>query len=159
MRLTTHASAVARHLSVEALFDRVADPAAAGEFFRGFGPVPAIAEVRLLSPGPLAAGARREIVMADGSTLLEQVTEFDRPRRHRYRIERCGPPLSRLVSEAAGTWIFEPEGQGARVTWKYEYVVASMWVVPVALLFVKVLMHGAMRRAVARLCQPPPARS
>lgn len=154
MQLSTAASAVAPGVTVAELFDRVADPAAAAEFFRGYGPIPAIAEVRMLTPAPIATGSRREVVLTDGSKLAEEVIEFEPPRLHRYRIVRFGPPLSRLLRTGQGTWSFTPERDGARVTWSYEYELVSVWAWPVAVLFVKVLMRGAMRRAVAQLCLP-----
>ncbi len=151
MQVSTAASAVAVGATVAELFDRVADPAAAAAFFRGYGPIPPIAEVRLLTPAPIGTGSRREVVLTDGSTLAEEVVEFEPPRLHRYRISQYGPPLGRLFRSSQGTWSFTPESNGARVTWSYEYELVSVWAWPAAVLFVKVLMHGAMRRAVARL--------
>lgn len=153
MQLTTTASAFAAGSNAAMLFDRVADPAAAAEFFRGFGPIPAIDCVRPLSQPALAAGARREVVLVDGSTLLEEIVEFERPLRHRYRIERFGPPLSHLLRTGEGSWTFADEAGGARVSWSYQYELASLWMLPVAALFVKVLMHGAMHHAVERIGQ------
>jgi hypothetical protein len=151
MHVRTSVSAIAIGATPEALFDRVADPAAAADFFRGFGPIPAIAQVRLLTEGPLSVGSRREVLLADGSTLPEEVIELDRPNVHRYRIVNFPPALARLMREGVGTWTFAAEPQGSRITWSYVYRLKSFWRWPTAVLFAKLLMRGAMRRAVDRL--------
>lgn len=153
MQVSTSASAVAPGMTAAELFDRVADPAAAAEFFRGYGPIPAIAEVRLLTPVPIKAGSRREVVLVDGSVLGEEVVVFERPRLHRYRIDHFGPPLAKLFRMGEGAWSFTSERDGARVTWSYRYELTSILAWLAAVLFVKVLMRGAMRRAVNQLCQ------
>jgi hypothetical protein len=151
MQVQTRVSVVAEGASPEALFDRVADPAAAADFFRGFGRVPAIADVRMLSDGPLRVGSRREVMLVDGSVLPEEVIELDRPSVHRYRIVDFPPALAGLMREGVGCWTFCAEPKGARITWSYVYQVRSFWKWPLALVFVKVLMRCAMRRAVERL--------
>lgn len=151
MQVRTSASAFAAGGTAEALFDRVADPAAAAEFFRGAGPIPAIAAVRLLTAEPISVGSRREVELADGTLVPEEVIEFERPRWHRYRVLEFHPPLSRIVRGGEGTWSFAAEAGGARITWTYQYEAKSFWTWPLTALFAKLLMRRAMQRAVDRI--------
>ena len=75
------------------------------------GPVAGIAHADLLDGAPLRTGARRRIVLTDGSIIDEQILAFERPRRHRYRWlnpppaprpRRAGRPKSKSKASRAG---------------------------------------------------------
>ena len=117
--------------------ERVFDVAVACETFprilRPLGPIPGIAQARMLdAPGP-ATGARRRIELTDGSSLDEELLAVERPSRHTYRW--LGPParpLGLLVRRGTGDWSFVPEAGGTRVVWSYRFELSSPLAAPLA---------------------------
>jgi|GEM_PF-2063991 len=96
------------------------------ETFPGWGPMPGIAAATLLA-GPRGApdgststsrkigavhddlaGARVAVRCTDGSTYVEEITEWDPPRRIRIRLGEFSPPLGRLVTRFDEAFTFEP---------------------------------------------------
>ncbi len=139
------------------VFQYCTSPEGAVEFFRGYGPIPAIKSLSYRPGHSLEVGALREVRLADGSVLEEQVLELQPPARHAYRVSGFAPPLSWLSRQALGGWTFAevPAGAdrpaGVQVTWDYAYQLTGLWAWPAAALIVKVLMRGAMRRALAAI--------
>lgn len=66
-----------------------------------------------------AAGQTRTIVLGDGGTLLETLTEVDRPHAFGYRLTDVTGPMKPLVTSIDGRFTFEPAGTGVRVTWSW----------------------------------------
>lgn len=137
--------------TVEQLFDYATDPRSVVEFFVGYGPIPAIRRLEMLEGAVPAVGARRRVVLADDSELLEEILVLDRPRHHVYRVTGYRRPFSWLTSEGEGEWRFEPIATGARVAWHYRHELVSPWVRPLAALIVSRFMQLAMQRALQRI--------
>ena len=82
--------------------DEVFDFATACETFPRvllpLGPVAGIAHADMLDGSPLCAGARRRIVLTDGSIIDEEILAFDRPVRHRYRWLNPPPEPTSLAN-------------------------------------------------------------
>lgn len=133
------------------VFDYVTDPAAAAEFFTGYGPIPAIERVDMFDGATPAVGAARRIVLTDGSQLREEILELERPRRHAYRVTGYQGLFRRLTSAGEGQWTLTPQGSGTRIVWKYTYALTSPLAWPLALPLVHLLMRGAMQRALGRI--------
>lgn len=67
-----------------------------------------------------AVGQTRTIKMSDGGTMLETLTVVDQPNQFGYSISNVKGMLKLLVVAASGTWAFEPDGEGVRITWSWE---------------------------------------
>ena len=67
-----------------------------------------------------AVGQTRTIRMSDGGNMLETLTVIDQPKRFGYTISNVKGMLKLLVAAASGTWAFEPDGDGTRITWSWE---------------------------------------
>jgi len=67
-----------------------------------------------------AVGQTRTIKMSDGGNMLETLTVIDQPNRFGYSIGNVKGMLKLLVVAASGTWSFEADGAGTRVTWSWE---------------------------------------
>ncbi len=65
-------------------------------------------------------GQTRTIKMSDGGNMLETLTVIDQPIRFGYTISNVKGMLKLLVVAASGSWAFEPDGDGTRVTWSWE---------------------------------------
>src|SRR5262245_31412738 len=75
--------------------------------FRGYGPIPGIAEASLPAGESVALGARVRVRNTDGSVHHEVVVEFERGRRFAVRME-LGRPASYLMRHIEETVELEP---------------------------------------------------
>ncbi|MEA2124962.1 MAG: hypothetical protein QOI80_1744 [Solirubrobacteraceae bacterium] len=81
------------------------------------GPIPAVTATRDLSGPWDTPGSQRTVVLDDGSTAREEVLEWVRPERFRYRVDTFTSPLGRLVDHAIGEFRFSPSG----FEWTYAF--------------------------------------
>lgn len=104
-------------------FDRTIETPLPALFSRRFGPLPAIRSVtRNDDPDDpwRTPGQSRDIVLADGGRLREELTAVDAPRRFGYRLDRIQGPMRLLTDEVRGEWSFEPVGTGTRIRWTWQ---------------------------------------
>lgn len=144
--------------SAEHAFALATDSARFPEFFRGFGPIPA---VRGVEPhGPTRVGSTRTVRNADGSVLHEAVTAFEPPHRHVYRLQGFRAPFSWLVRQGDADWRVAPVPGGAHVAWIYDFTLVHPLAWPLArplLVFMGLAMRrclSAMARAAAQDASP-----
>ncbi|MDO8363667.1 MAG: SRPBCC family protein [Actinomycetota bacterium] len=90
-------------------------------FRRRFLAIPRIAEV-IGQEGEwgAAVGQTRTIRLSDGGTMLETLTELDRPHRFGYSIGTIKGMMKPLIASVDGTWAFASTDTGARITWSWE---------------------------------------
>jgi hypothetical protein len=81
--------------------------------------IPPITTVRDQSGPWEQPGETRTIVLADGGTMHERLTQATRPERFRYEIDAVTGMLKPLVEHVEGEWSFAPAGTGVRVTWTW----------------------------------------
>jgi hypothetical protein len=106
-------------VEVEAAFDRLLPHPITELMSRRYGLLPPIREVRD-QVGPWGeVGQTRTIVLTDGGTMREELTEVVRPHHFAYRISHITGALKPLVSHVEGRWAFGPAGTGALVTWSW----------------------------------------
>jgi hypothetical protein len=95
-------------------------------FCRRYGPMPRIRETRgQVGEWGTEVGQTRTIVLADGGTLFETITELDPPHLFAYHINNVTGPMKPLVSSLDGRWEFTPAGTGTRITWTWDVEPAS----------------------------------
>ena len=100
-------------------FDRLMSHPLTDLMSRRYALLPPIREVRDQSGPWDRAGQTRTIVLADGGTMRERLTEVVRPERFDYVLTDFTGALKPLVSHVDGSWAFAPEGTGVRVTWRW----------------------------------------
>lgn len=110
--------------------------------FVGYGPLPGVASAEFEVRTPEVVGSRIRVQNRDGSTHVEEIVEWDPPRRLSLRMAGFGPPLSRLATHFVETWEFAP---GGRVTRSVALHPRSWWTWPLVW-----LIGLLMRRALAR---------
>jgi hypothetical protein len=88
----------------------------------GYGPLPAVLRTSG-NTGPWdRPGSARVVHLADGSTVREQLTGYDSPKRFTYRVWEFGNPIVRtLATQAKGEWDFVATAEGTQVTWTYTF--------------------------------------
>jgi hypothetical protein len=108
-------------VDVQTAYDVVRPVPLAQLFCRRYGPMPPIRETRG-HDGEWATevGQTRTIVLADGGTLFETITELDPPHAFAYQITDIAGPMKPLVRKLDGRWDFTPAGTGTRVSWTWD---------------------------------------
>ena len=94
-------------------------------FRRRYGPLPPIKAVTGFTEPWSTVGQTRTIHLADGGTMLEELTMVDRPSCFAYRISDITGAMKPLIGGIEGSWSFEAVGTGTRVTWAWEVEPAS----------------------------------
>jgi hypothetical protein len=114
---------------------------------RAYGLLPGVrGGVRLTEGGWDHVGARRVVVLEDGSTLREQIEELDRPARFRYRVDDFDFALRLLASKGRGYWDFTQTGAGTRVTWTYVFDAKNCQARPLLRAAIRTQFEPYMRR-------------
>lgn len=127
--------------------------------FRGKGLIPGVERVVVAGGGDVKAGTVRNLHMTDGSVLDENFVEFERPSSFAYRMTGLRPPLSLLVSEAAGRWVFTGDGKHTHIDWTYTTTARNLLVSPITALTIRVFMRAAMQECFNNLkaqCEKAP---
>jgi hypothetical protein len=108
--------------TVEAAYAAVLGAPLERIFSRRFAAIPPIREVRGQAGAWGSVGQTRQIVLADGGTMREELTSVVAGRSFHYRITDVTGVMKPLVSSADGSWTFEPAGTGVRITWAWTVV-------------------------------------
>lgn len=152
------------HCAPERAFAKCLDSSRFPGWFRGYGPIAAID--RIETDGPPRVGGQRIVHNADGSVLVERITELTPPLRHAYTLEGMRPPFSWLVRRGDARWSIAPELAGSRVCWNYRFTLTTPLVWPLAKPLLAWFMTAAMARCLhnmarspARISHPAPAAS
>jgi hypothetical protein len=131
-------------------FDRVLPMPLTDIFTRRYAVLPPIREVREQDGAWGTVGQRRRIVLADGGTMHEQLTEVEVPLAFGYRISEVTGAMRPLIAAVDGRWSFAPVGTGVRVTWAWTLHPASS-VSALALPTFGRLWRGYARQALERV--------
>jgi hypothetical protein len=84
------------------------------------GLIPPIKECTGQEGGWDTVGKTRTVVLADGTSNVETLVEYDRAGgSYRYRLSDFVGPMKALVAGVDGRFTFVPEGSGTRVTWSW----------------------------------------
>jgi hypothetical protein len=106
----------------EAVFNFISAEDVLPKVLTGYGPLPAVVKTSENTGPWTVAGSARLIHLADGSTVREQVTQFEPSNRFAYRVWEFGNPLIRSIATGArGEWTFSPAPGGTLVIWTYTF--------------------------------------
>ena len=90
--------------------------------FKGWGPLPAVHEVRNQTGLWDHAGVSRNPILSDGSMAAEKLTEYTPGHSFAYEVTGfTNLVLRRLVSGVRGEWTYTPDGDGTVIRWTYEF--------------------------------------
>jgi hypothetical protein len=128
--------------SPEETFDFICD-LTKWPLFRGWGPIPGIAEASLPAGETLALGARVRVRNTDGSVHHEVVVAFDRGKRFAVRME-LGRPASYLMRHIEETVDLEAVPGGTHVRRRFTTVPRSFLTSPLVRLVGGVFLRKAV---------------
>lgn len=117
-------------------------------FCARYGPFPPVSGTSAGSPSWRAAGDTRTILLADGGSMLETLTEVSPPHHYRYRLEQLEGRINPYVSAVDGGWDFDPVPEGVRVTWRWTLHPRSH---PLALTMIGMMWRGYARLALEQV--------
>jgi hypothetical protein len=103
------------------VFDFVAAQDVLPKVLTGYGLVPGVVSTSDVSGPWDRPGSHRVVHLADGSTVNEGLTDYDRPRYFAYRVSNPSFALKHLMSQADGQWWFHPATGGTQATWTYTF--------------------------------------
>jgi Polyketide cyclase / dehydrase and lipid transport len=90
--------------------------------FKGWGPFPAVREVKNQTGEWDHVGASRNPVLSDGTIANETLTEYTVGHSFAYEVTGFTNILGKLVEGVRGEWTFTPDGEGTIIRWtSYEF--------------------------------------
>ncbi len=138
-------------ISQRVAFDHIV-PIDLTSIFRGYGPLPAVTEVKDQTGAWDAAGQTRTIILSDGSSAQESLTKYEHPDYFSYTVSGFTGALGLLATSANGEWWFRAAPPGkTRIEWRYEFSARSALVWPILGIITHVLWRAYMGKAL-RLC-------
>jgi len=144
MKLTAAASVTVPR-PLEAVYDHATNAAGYSKVLLPAGIIPGITGVEDLG------SSRRRVSLSDGSTLDEEVTALERPRRYAYHwLTKPKAPFGWLIATGEAEWTFEAAGSGTRVHWGYVFTLTSPLAAPLALPIIP-LFRRWMQKGLERL--------
>lgn len=90
-------------------------------FYPKFGPLPAVVQVRDQSGTWDTPGRTRRLMLSDGGSVVESITDAKSPGYFAYNLSNFTKLFGVLVSGARAEWSFERIAEGTRITWKYTF--------------------------------------
>jgi uncharacterized protein YndB with AHSA1/START domain len=144
MKLTTEASVTVPR-PIEAVYDHATNAQGYAKVLLPAGIIPGITAVADLG------SSRRRVSLSDGSTIDEEVTVLERPRRYAYHwLTKPKAPFGWLIATGEAEWTFEPDGSGTRVRWGYVFTLTSPLAAPLAMPIIP-LFRRWMQKGLERL--------
>ena len=98
--------------SIETVFDFVAAEDVLPKILTGYGLVPGVASTSGISGPWDQPGSHRIVHLANGSTVNEGLTDYNRPSFFAYRVSKPSFALKHLMREARGQFWFVPSDGG-----------------------------------------------
>ena len=121
--------------------------------FHGYGPIPGIKVAVFDVRTPTIVGTRIKVTNSDGSSHVEEITEWEPNRRVQLRMCDFSPPLSRLATKFFETWEFVSQGENTLVTRSFEINAKSVLTKP-ALWLISIFLKRAIARHLREMQRP-----
>ncbi|CAN5367816.1 hypothetical protein BH10ACT7_BH10ACT7_21640 [soil metagenome] len=90
-------------------------------FYPKFGPLPAVVQVRDQSGPWDTPGRTRTLVLSDGGSVVETITDAKSPSYFAYDLSDFTKLFGVLVADARAEWTFERIAEGTKITWTYRF--------------------------------------
>lgn len=138
---------------IEDVFDFLVAEDVLPKILTGYGLLPGIVSTSQVSGPWDQPGATRTVHLADGSTVREGVTHYQRARYFAYRIWQPSFALKYLMSGAVGQFWSEQQGGEVEVTWTYTFAAKNRIARLPLWLFVQAQWKGYMAVCMANIAR------
>ena len=130
----------------------ISGPVDPTKFYPKFGPLPAVVAVRDQSGTWDTVGRSRRLMLSDGGSVIETITDADSPGYFAYELTTFTKLFGVLVSGARAEWRFERIPEGTRIRWTYTFhgLPGRAWIVK---LIVKAWWAPYMRTVLPRIAR------
>lgn len=143
LEITVTREAFVAH-AIHDVFDFVAAEDVLPRILTGYGAVPGVAATSAVSGPWDSPGSHRVVHLADGSTLSESLTHYERPSCFAYRVTKPSFALKYLMAEARGQFWFDSTAEGTNIKWTYTFRAKNALAKIPLMLFVKSQWKGYM---------------
>jgi len=139
--------------SLERAFEQLV-PIPLTEIFTGQGLIPAITGTRDEPANWGAVGQIRQVVLADGRTIEEELHAVDGPGYFAYTLRKFPGILGLLAKSAKGEWTLKAEEAGViRMNWRYGFTPRHEVLRPGLWLISRFLWRGYMRKVIDQVAK------
>jgi hypothetical protein len=90
-------------------------------FYPRFGPLPAVIDVRDQTGSWDTPGRTRTLVLSDGGSVIETITDAHSPMVFAYTLSNFQKLFGALVSGARAEWRFDRVSTGTTIRWSYTF--------------------------------------
>lgn len=111
--------------------------------FKGHGVIPGIKDAKFERQTENIVGSRIRVTSTDGSTYVEEITEWNTDARIVIVMKEFASPLAALATSIQETWSFEPAGSASKVTRSFEMQPRSFLTKP-ALYLISIALKQAI---------------
>lgn len=116
--------------------------------FVGYGPLPAVTGTKNQTGAWDGAGQTRTVLLSDGTSSQEMLTEYGHPNYFKYTVDRFTGILRFVTSSANGEWWFSiVSSDKTLIKWHYTFYAKSIFAVPILWFITKVLWRNYMIKA------------
>jgi hypothetical protein len=142
---TAHINIAAQQATV---FTHIA-PIDLASIFIGYGPLPAVTGTQNQIGAWDEVGQTRTVMLADGSSANELLTQYDHPHSFSYTVSGFTGVLRFFTTHANGEWWFDahPSSGTTTVRWHYAFAARSVFSSPLLWLITNVLWRGYRHKA------------
>jgi hypothetical protein len=122
--------------------------------FKGYGVIPAVRDTQNQTGAWNAVGQTRTVILSDGSSAQEILTEYKHPHYFSYIVHDFSGVLHFLTTSAHGEWWFESNSSRSvtDIRWRYTLNAKSIFAAPILWLIVNFLWRGYMQNVIM-LCK------
>jgi|SRR5664279_4875930 len=142
----SHTISRSAYCTIERLFDVVVAEDVLPKVLHRYLLLPAVVGTTDVTGPWSEPGSQRRVLLGNGDSLREQVTEWVRPVRFAYRVDSFPAPLRGLVDFAEGRWAFDEQHGRARFVWTYQFHVSRRLLRPAVGALVRGMWAGYMAR-------------
>jgi hypothetical protein len=99
----------------------ISGPIDPSKFYPRYGPLPAVTAVHDQSGSWDTVGRTRTLILSDGGSVIETITDTDSPGLFAYELSDFQKIFGKLVKGARAEWRFERVTGGTRIRWTYTF--------------------------------------
>lgn len=118
--------------------------------FKGYGPLPGIKTAEFEVRTPEISGSRIRVANTDGSTHVEEIVEWQLPRRLQLHMKEFSAPLSLLATRIEEIWEFEQAGNETKANRSFRMQPKNALTWPI-LWLISILLKKAITRHLKQL--------